>query len=98
MEAQKIERLRPLAVRYVWWKSADDALRYPDRVVAQVMNMGSFEDVQLLGLIVSEDDLRSVLNRAGAGEFNPRSWHYWHYRLGLSRPGEVPPPPGRKTA
>lgn len=98
MEAQKIELLRPLAVRYVWWKSADDALRYPDRVVAQVMNMGSFEDVQMLSLILTEDDLRSVLDRAEAGEFNPRSWHYWHYRLGLSRPGEVPPLPVRKTA
>ena len=98
MEAQKIERLRPLAARYVWWKSADDALRYPDRVVAQVMNIGAFEDVQMLSLIVTEDDLRSVLSRAEAGEFNPRSWHYWHYRLGMSRPGEVPPLPIRKTA
>ena len=98
MEAHKIERLQPLAARYVWWKSADDALRYPERVVAQVMNLGAFEDLQLLDLIVSEDDLRSVLIRAKAGEFNPRSWHYWHYRLGLSRPGEVPPLPIRKTA
>jgi hypothetical protein len=76
MEAQKIERLRPLAARCVWWKSADGALRYPDRVVAQVMNMGSFEDVQMLSAIAIEDDLRGVHIRAEAGELNPRSWHY----------------------
>ncbi len=97
MTAHEIERLRPLAARYIWWKTADEALRYPHRVVAQVMNMGAFEDVQLLSQIVSEEDLCGVLRHAEAGQFNPRSWHYWHYRLGLSFPGEVPPLPIRKT-
>jgi hypothetical protein len=98
METQNIERLRPLAAKYVWWKSAHDALQYPQRVIAQVMNIGAFEDVQLLTSIVSEDDLRRVLAAAEAGQFNPDSWHYWHYRLGISRPGEAPPLPARKTA
>lgn len=98
MTAQGIERLRPLAARYVWWKTADDALRYPERVVAQVMNIGTFEDVQLLNQIISDEELRGVLRRAEAGQFTPRSWHYWHYRLGLSQPGEVPPLPSRRTA
>ena len=96
MQAQETERLRPLAARYVWWKTADDALRYSERVVAQVMNVGAFEDVQLLSQIVSEKVLRGVLRHAEAGEFTPRSWHYWPYRLGLSRP-EVPPLSIRKT-
>jgi hypothetical protein len=97
MQAQEIERLRLLAARYVWWKTADDALRYPARVVAQVMNVGVFEDVQLLSQILSEEVLRGVLRQAEVGQFTPRSWHYWHYRLGLSRPGEVPPLPIRET-
>jgi hypothetical protein len=97
MESCDIEKLRPLATRYVWWKSVDEALQYPSHVIAKVMNIGAFEDVQLLTRIVSDEELRKVLRQAEAGQFTPRSWHYWHYRLGLSRPGEVPPLPVRKT-
>jgi hypothetical protein len=97
MTLEEIERLRPFATRYVWWKTAEEALRYPERLVAQVMNIGTFEDLQRLDEIVGEEGLRLALNQAEAGQFNPRSWHYWHYRLGLSRPGEVPPLPIRKT-
>ena len=97
MTAQDIERLRPFATRYVWWKTAEEPLRYPERVVAHVMNIGTFEDLQCLDEIVGEEGLRLALRQAEAGQFNPRSWHYWHYRLGLSRPGEVPSLPVRKT-
>ena len=34
----------PQAIK-VWWKTPDEALRQPDRVVAQVMNIGDYEDV-----------------------------------------------------
>jgi hypothetical protein len=98
MTVQEVEQLRTFAARYVWWKTAEEALRYPERVVAQVMNLGTFEDVQLLVQMVGEEQLKFVLRSAEAGQFTPRSWHYWHYRLGLSRPGEVPPLPVRKTA
>jgi len=97
MTLEEIERLRPFATRYVWWKTAEEALRYPERVVAHVMNIGTFEDLQRLDEIVGEEGLRLALSQAEAGQFNPRSWHYWHYRLGLSRPGEVPSLPIRKT-
>jgi hypothetical protein len=30
MTSEEIERLRPFATRYVWWKSAEEALRYPE--------------------------------------------------------------------
>jgi hypothetical protein len=97
MNAQDIEQLRPFATRCVWWKSAEEATQYPKRVVAQVMNIGSFEDIQRLEEVVGEQGLRLVLSPAEAGQFTARSWHYWHYRLGLSHPGEVPSLPIRKT-
>jgi hypothetical protein len=37
MTLEEIEQLRPFATRYVWWKTAEEALRYPERVVAHVM-------------------------------------------------------------
>ena len=92
--------LRRLAARYVWWKSPDEAMHFPDRVAAQVMNIGDWKDVVELVEAAGEDYLRRVLKNAEAGQLNERSWHYWHYRLGLAEFGvrPVPPMPVRKTA
>jgi hypothetical protein len=88
--------LRSLASKYVWWKSPDEAIATPDRVIAQVMNLGAWEDVEAVAGLVGDDVLREVLTHAEAGQFNARSWAYWHYRLGLAEVDRVPPLPARK--
>ncbi len=89
--------LRQLAGRYIWWKSPEEALCQEDRVIAQVMDIGDFHDMEELRGAVGDDRLRVVLAGAGPGQFRPRSWHFWHYRLGLAkRPRDVPPLPERK--
>jgi hypothetical protein len=90
--------LKAMARKYVWWKSPDEALAMPDRVIAQVMDIGDWDDVQALASQVGDDALREVLTHAQAGQFNARSWAYWHYRLGLCDVGEVPPLPVRTFA
>lgn len=82
-----------LAPRYIWWKSPEEAVEKPERVIAQIMDIGDFDDMQTMAALVGDDILRDVLIHAEAGQFNPRSWHYWHYRLGLARYGEIPVPP-----
>lgn len=42
------ETLKPLASRYVWWKTPEDAVAMPEPVIAQVMNIGDYSDVQWL--------------------------------------------------
>lgn len=93
---EKRPLLSQLAPRYVWWLTPAEALEYPQRVVAQVMNSGVFNDVAALSEALGESTLREVLQVAQAGQFDPPSWHYWHYRLGLAAPGAVPPVPQRK--
>src|SRR5687768_10175897 len=88
--------LKRFARKYVWWKTADEAVATPERVVAQVMNIGDYEDVQALAEQVGDDYLRAVLTKAEIGQFSARSWAYWHYRLGLAEPGEVPARPVRR--
>lgn len=90
------EALKGLARKYVWWKTPDDAVAMPERVIAQVMNIGDYDDVQALASEVGEDVLREVLVHAEAGQFDERSWTYWHYRLGLAGVGKVPPLPVRR--
>jgi len=70
----------------------------PERVVAQVMNIGDYADVQLLVSEVGDEALREVLTHAEAGQFNERSWAYWHYRLGLAAVDQVPALPARRFA
>ena len=84
-----------MAAKYVWWKTPAQALELPRRIVARVMTLGAFEDVQVLAREVGDDYLRDVVASAEAGEFDARSWTYWHYRLGLAELGGVPPLPRR---
>jgi len=70
-------------------------MRNPRRIIAQVMNLGDFEDMQQLAEALGDEALRDVLRDAEAGEFNARSWHYWHYRLGMVELDQVPDLPKR---
>lgn len=68
----------------------------PEHVITQAMNIGDYADVQTLISQVGDEALREVLTHAEAGQFNERSWAYWHYRLDLSSVDHVPPLPVRK--
>lgn len=90
--------LLQLARKYIWWMPPEVAVTMPDRLAAQVMNLGDYDDVQRLAAVAGDAYLRRVLARAEAGQFTPRSWAYWHYRLGLAVPGHVPALPRRTVA
>lgn len=88
--------LSELAQKYVWWKSPGEAVEMPERVIAQVMNIGDYADVQKLVHQVGDEVLREVLTHSQAGQFTQRSWTYWHYRLALAPVDQVPPLPQRR--
>jgi hypothetical protein len=61
------------------------------------MNIGDLDDVRKLLDSMGAGSFRDVLGHAEPGWFNARSWHYWHYALGLCQPSEaVPPLPARR--
>ncbi len=84
------------AQKYIWWKPPKEAILIPNRIIAQVMNIGSYDDVRILFNNFEEDLLREILHHAEAGQFTPRSWTYWHYCLNLCNTEQVPPLPVRK--
>ena len=98
LSSRALACLRRLASRYVWWKTPEEAMQYPQRIAAQVMNLGTWEDCVEMWDSTGDDYLRSVLTHAEAGQLDARSWHYWHYRLGLAElpHRRVPPMPMRK--
>lgn len=96
LAAAQSELLRRLAAKYIWWKTPSEALRQPQRVIAQVMTLGDYDDVQAMVAALGYDALRAVVRDAEPGWFDARSWTYWHYRLHLAAPDQVPPLPARR--
>jgi len=95
MSPEILDALRAFAARYIWWKTPEEAIAMPDRVIAQVMDIGDYKDVQAVAKLVGDDALRRVSTEAEPGMFRDRSWAYWHYRLGLAGLDDLPPPPTR---
>ena len=91
-----LSELESFAKTFIWWKRPSDAVARPLRVIAQVMELGSFADVEKLAGIVGREAFRETLLQAEAGWFSPPSWHFWHYKLGLAEIGSVPPTPERR--
>ena len=90
--------LRRMARKYVWWLPPAQALARPDLIVSQVMNLGDYSDVRALEAVLGRERLAEVLRAAEPGRFSPRSWSYWHYRLGLAAQRRVPRLPQRTLA
>lgn len=97
IDMSKQEVMRRLASKYIWWNTPEEAAARPERVAAQVMDIGDYDDVQAMAQAVGDDYLRDVLQGVEAGQLDARSWTYWHYRLGLAAPGAVPPLPLRRV-
>jgi hypothetical protein len=84
------------ARKYIWWEAPETAVAKPHRIIAQVMNLGTFEDVRALLREVGEVEFERALMEARPGEFSERSWHYWHLVLGVTRLDSIPPMPVRR--
>jgi hypothetical protein len=84
------------ARKYVWWQAPEAALVDRHRVIAQVMNIGTFEDVRALLSKIGQSEFKSALREARPGEFSARSWQYWHLILGVTQFDSVPPLPARR--
>ena len=84
--------LAAMAKRYVWDATEAEALGFADRTIRRVMDLGTLDDVLQLEPVLGRDRLIACLRSAPAGALRPRSWWFWHYRLGLTSAEDDPPP------
>jgi hypothetical protein len=84
------------ARKYIWWQVPETAVGNPHRVIAQVMNIGTFEDAQALLRHVGWSQFEATLRDARPGEFSERSWKYWHLVFGLAGLDSIPAMPVRR--
>jgi len=89
--------MKRMAQRYLWWQPPGVSMTDPRRVIAQVMDVGTLEDLQALAEAVGRNTLIGVLKQAQPGWFRPRSWAFWHTALGLATDdSHIPPIPSRR--
>ena len=86
------ERATALAMarKYVWWQPPERTLEDQRLFLAQMMTLGTADDVPWMLSRVSDSELRRVLLDPPIGIFNRRSWNFWHLRLGLTPTPELP--------
>ena len=53
-----------MAKTYVWWKTQEEAMKLPEQIIAQVMNLGTWDDVCLLDRIIGTNGFCRVIKQA----------------------------------
>ncbi len=90
LESSEKEQLQKTARQLVWWESPEESLEYPERLLAQAMTYGTWDEVLFLQEIFGEKTFRAVLDDPPNGILDEASWIYWHRRFGSET---VPPYP-----
>jgi hypothetical protein len=80
----------------MWWKPVEGYSHSEDRIIAQTMNLGTYDDIILLEQAVGQERLADVMVRAAPGWINERSWEFWRGRLS-STGATIPPKPPRRA-
>jgi hypothetical protein len=87
--------LAAFASRYIWWRDAQPPS--DDRIIAQVMNLGTYDDIRRLEAAYGPQELRAVMLRAQPGWIGKRSWNFWRARLSHAGAGPIPEAPPRRA-
>src|ERR1044072_4824221 len=78
-----------LEKRFFWWENTAAAPRSDARILAQAMDLASFDDVRRLEAELGADRLADAMLGAEPGWISERSWEFWRGRL--SRAGRPIP-------
>jgi hypothetical protein len=62
-----------LARKHIWWAPVEDASPAPERVIAQVMNIGGCDDIRRMETTLGFARLADVMRHAAPGWISPRS-------------------------
>src|SRR5262245_55085455 len=86
-----------LGRKYIWWEPVGTASHSEDRMIAQAMNLGTFDDIRCLEQTLGAERLAEVMQRAQPGWLSDRSWEFWRRRLSRALGRSMPPEPPRRN-
>jgi hypothetical protein len=84
------ETIAEFARKYLWWVPVGDRPHSDDRIIAQTMNLGTYDDILRLEQTVGKTRLVEIMLRAEPGWINDRSWEFWRGRLSFSTGAAIP--------
>ena len=76
--------------KYLWWEPVGDRPHSADRIIAQTMNLATYDDILLLEQTVGRPRLVEIMLHAEPGWINERSWEFWRGRLSFASDAEIP--------
>jgi hypothetical protein len=76
--------------KYLWWKPLDGQPHSDDRIIAQTMNLGTYDDICLLEKTLGTARLVEIMLHAEPGWFSGRSWELWRGRLSFVTGAAIP--------
>jgi len=79
-----------LGRKYLWWRPVDGQPFSENRVVAQIMNLGTYDDILQLEAALGQAYLVDVMLRAEPGWISDRSWEFWRGRLSFATGAALP--------
>lgn len=82
---------------YFWWEPVGTEPRSHARILAQAMDLASFEDVRRLERTLGPARLVDAMREAEPGWFSARSWEFWRGRLALATGRLIPEVPPRRS-
>jgi hypothetical protein len=102
MNAYDVDRLpadlaAELESRFFWWKPVGLRPRSPARILAQAMDLASFDDVRRLEKTLGPHRLAEAMLKAEPGWISERSWEFWRGRLALATGRAMPDAPPRRS-
>lgn len=81
LDDQRAREVADLARRYFWWDPIGATGRPLMRQIAQIMHLGTYDDILRLDRLVGREFLADVLLNSEPGWFDDRSWEFWRGRL-----------------
>jgi hypothetical protein len=85
-----VETIAGFARKYLWWNPSGGLPHSDDRIIAQTMNLGTYDDILLLEQTVGTARLVEIMLHAEPGWLNDRSWEFWRGRLSFATGAAIP--------
>jgi hypothetical protein len=86
-----------LETRFFWWEPVGLQPRSHARILAQAMDLASFDDVRRLEKRLGPHRLAEVMLKAEPGWISERSWEFWRGRLTLATGRTIPDTPPQRS-
>jgi hypothetical protein len=91
------ETIAEFGRKYLWWQPVGGQPHSEDRIIAQTMNLGTYDDILVLEQTVGKSRLVEIMLRAEPGWISDRSWEFWRGRLSFATGAAIPDKAPRRS-